>query len=73
MPGHESHGLRDDFAEDGVCDYLPSLENHRAAGCNATPGDLFEYLGGTGLCADRPVHAQCRPCYSVQHTARARG
>ena len=49
QPGHDAHGLGDEFTFDEVCGCMRSLKNHKAAGGDGIPAELLKYSGGTGV------------------------
>ena len=48
-PGHDAHGLGDEFTFDEVRGCMRSLKNHKAAGGDGIPSELLKYSGGTGV------------------------
>ena len=48
-PGHDAHGLGDDFTFDEVRGCMRSLKNHKAAGGDGIPSGVLKYSGGAGV------------------------
>ena len=48
-PGHEAHGLGDEFTFDEVRGCMRSLKNHKAAGGDGIPSGVLKYSGGAGV------------------------
>ena len=48
-PGHEAHGLGDEFMFDEVHGCMRSLKNHKAAGGDGILAELLKQSGGTGV------------------------
>ena len=48
-PGHDAHGLGNGFTFHEVRGCMRSLKNHKAAGGDGIPSELFKNSGGTGV------------------------